>query len=68
MALLNEKEHYIRLKENNRVDFYRSRESRERRKKATDSDYIYKKYDEVIKDLTSQIYKYVEENNINIDD
>jgi hypothetical protein len=68
MALLSEKEYYIRLKENNRVDFYRSREARERRKKATDSDYIYKKYDEIIKDLTSQIYKYVEENNINIDD
>lgn len=68
MALLSEKEYYIRLKENNRVDFYRSREVRERRKKATDSDYIYKKYDEVIQDLTNQIYKYVEENNINIED
>ena len=67
MALLSEKEYYIRLKENNRVDFYRSKEARERRKKATDSDYIYEKYDEVIKDLTNQIYKYVEENNINID-
>lgn len=66
MALLNNKKQYIRIKNNCRVDFYISEESRLRRKNATDSDVIQKTYQDKIDEQTKKIYQYLEENNIDI--